>query len=121
MEILPCFGTPILIGYYYYYILQIWGELHFFHAWFGVWTNGSKLIVFARTDQQELTFSDVRDWEDPTLHQALFGLCMAGIDLAKRLLEPLRRLSGLERVNVALPIVREFMKPICTNKDNDWQ
>ncbi|TCD67830.1 hypothetical protein EIP91_011892 [Steccherinum ochraceum] len=50
-------------------MVQIWGELVYFNAWFGFATNGRKVILFVRTGEQELTLSEPHDWsadDEPT-------------------------------------------------------
>ncbi|KAF8479904.1 hypothetical protein JB92DRAFT_3149405 [Gautieria morchelliformis] len=59
---------------------QLWGELHFFQTTWGACTNGHKIIIFAKTSQNELTISEVHDFDEPLLHEALLGMCFASID-----------------------------------------
>ncbi|KAF8485605.1 hypothetical protein JB92DRAFT_3025772 [Gautieria morchelliformis] len=60
---------------------QLWGELHFFQAHWGACTNGRKIVIFARTGQNELTLSEIHNFdEDPSVHRALIGMCFAAID-----------------------------------------
>ncbi|KAH8091764.1 hypothetical protein BXZ70DRAFT_466931 [Cristinia sonorae] len=59
---------------------QLWGQLHFFRTKWGFLTNGSKVLLFLKTDEQELTFSDLHDWSDPDVLQAVLGVCFASLD-----------------------------------------
>ncbi|KAF8510493.1 hypothetical protein JB92DRAFT_3144381 [Gautieria morchelliformis] len=59
---------------------QLWGELHFFQTTWGACTNGHKIVIFAKTSQNELTISEVHDFDEPLLHEALLGMCFASID-----------------------------------------
>jgi hypothetical protein len=43
-------------------------------------TNGSKVIIFAKTLQNELTLSELHNLDDPQVHKALLGMCFASID-----------------------------------------
>ncbi|KAF8516603.1 hypothetical protein JB92DRAFT_2909504 [Gautieria morchelliformis] len=60
---------------------QLWGELHFFQAKWGACTNGRKIVIFVRTGQNELTLSEIHDFNgDASVHRALIGMCFAAID-----------------------------------------
>ncbi|KAF8531478.1 hypothetical protein JB92DRAFT_3138796 [Gautieria morchelliformis] len=62
---------------------QLWGELHFYQANWGACTNGRKIVIFVRTGQNELTFSEIHNFDgDTTVHRALIGMCFAAIDEA---------------------------------------
>ncbi|KAF8503190.1 hypothetical protein JB92DRAFT_2970797 [Gautieria morchelliformis] len=60
---------------------QLWGELYFFQANWGACTNGRKIVIFIRTGQNELTLSEIHDFDgDASVHRALIGMCFAAID-----------------------------------------
>ncbi|TCD67825.1 hypothetical protein EIP91_011887 [Steccherinum ochraceum] len=61
-------------------IKQIWAQMYFFKTKWGFVTNGSKLMLFVKTGQNELTCSDLHDLTDDDVLQALLGLCFASID-----------------------------------------
>ncbi|GJJ09884.1 hypothetical protein Clacol_004108 [Clathrus columnatus] len=64
------------------FLRQIWGELHFFQCKLGFTTNGHQVMLFAKSNsgQNTLILSTPREWNDPTVLQALAGLTFAGID-----------------------------------------
>jgi hypothetical protein len=64
--------------------LQLWGELYFFQTNWGACTNGRRVFIFAKTSETELTLSELHDFDDPDLHQALLGMCCASIDEKER-------------------------------------
>ncbi|KAF8499492.1 hypothetical protein JB92DRAFT_3124809 [Gautieria morchelliformis] len=62
---------------------QLWGELYFFQAQWGACTNGRKIVIFVRTGRNELTLSEIHNFDgDPSVHRALIGMCFAAIDEA---------------------------------------
>lgn len=61
-------------------IRQMWGELLATQTRLGAFTNGHFVMFYARTGDQELTFSDLLDWEDLRVHDAFAGLSLAAAD-----------------------------------------
>ncbi|TCD65026.1 hypothetical protein EIP91_003347 [Steccherinum ochraceum] len=59
---------------------QIWCQLICFKTNWGFFCNGSKLMLFVKTDAQELTLTEPHDLGDDDVLQALLGLCFASLD-----------------------------------------
>ncbi|GJJ09992.1 hypothetical protein Clacol_004218 [Clathrus columnatus] len=63
-------------------IRQLWGQLHFFGCRLGFVTNGSMVMLVARTNPNTLILSVPKKWTDNTVLTALAGLSFAGVDMA---------------------------------------
>lgn len=63
---------------------QIWGQITYTQRDWGFATNGSNIIVYVRTGEQELTLGDLLGWTNPDVYQILAGLCFASVDQGVR-------------------------------------
>ncbi|CAL1698790.1 unnamed protein product [Somion occarium] len=110
------------IGKMHKLVRQIWGELHSFKARWGFVTNGSKIIVFVKTGRNELTFSEVQDWEQDDVLHALTGLTFAAIDsltvntLISKICPAADRDTDFQR---ALATVAEEEEPAAEEEEED--
>lgn len=64
-------------------VIKIWGECHFLDVDYGMITNGSTLRVFIKTGNNQLCFSDVKNWGDSDVFTAMLGLSFISIDHPK--------------------------------------
>lgn len=58
----------------------MWGELYAGQCYLGFFTNGRVVIFFAKTEENELTFSATLAWEDPDVYLTMLGLSFAAAD-----------------------------------------
>lgn len=59
---------------------QLWGELHFFRANLGVWTNGRLVALCIKTNNNTLVFTEYKSWSDPEVPLALAGLSFLAVN-----------------------------------------
>lgn len=96
--------------------------MHSFKARWGFVTNGSKIIVFVKTGRNELTFSEVQDWEQDDVLHALTGLTFAAIDsltvntLISKICPAADRDTDFQR---ALATVAEEEEPAAEEEEED--
>ncbi|OBZ65970.1 hypothetical protein A0H81_14206 [Grifola frondosa] len=98
---------------------QIWGELHFYCASWGFATNGRKFVIFAKSGRNTLVFSDIKDWIDPQLHQAMAGMQFAAMD--GRVLEvPVGQRIHINVTPPGIQYDRHLISRLCITAQNPW-
>ncbi|EPQ52946.1 hypothetical protein GLOTRDRAFT_95011 [Gloeophyllum trabeum ATCC 11539] len=65
-------------------IKQVWGQLVFFSASWGFWTNGDYIFIFVKTAHNHLTLSDKKHLTDSDVIRALAGMTFAAMDMDRR-------------------------------------
>lgn len=58
--------------------------MHAYRSNYAFFTNGEQVVLFVRLGRTSLCVSDVMDWDDPDVLEALIGLTFASIDYPSR-------------------------------------